>query len=498
MRSADALEYLKKKDRECVILSHIESILGWDEEILMPEGASTERGEQLSYIALMEHKIKTDETLKEAVASINEEELTPVEKALLREWRIDIERASLVPPRLVTAMAEESNRARGKWVEAKRENNWNLFRPSLQNLVELSKEYASRIGDGSYNTLLSLYERGLTEEKLNPLFSSLETAIHSIMDKIEGKTVDTSFLYRKYDEKRLEEFCTFVSRTMGFDFRRGTFGITAHPFTSTLGEDDVRISNRFSDESVVDPIFSIVHETGHALYEMNASLNKEIRGTRLSQGASMGLHESQSRFWENMMGHSHSFWEYFYPRFKKYMPEFEDIDLDSFVLALNYPHPSAIRVNADELTYTLHIILRYKIESSIFSGALSTDDIPSFWNEESKKIIRYSVKNDSEGCLQDSHWSSAQFGYFPSYALGNIYAAMFLEKLTSDLGGKDRVDNALSSGDFSPLTAWQNENIWKWGAIYESEALIKKVTGSEIKAEPFIHYLEEKFLKIYL
>lgn len=498
MRSREALEYLKKKDRECVVLSSISGVLGWDEETVMPEKAVEWRGEQLSFLALKEHEIKKDVKLKEAVYSIDDKTLSDEEKALVREWKIDIERASGIPERLISEMASETNRARGMWIRARKESRWSLFSSSLKSLVLLNKEYASLIGDGSYNTLLSLYERGMTEEKIDPLFSSLETAIHSIMDRIEGKRVDTSFLYKKYDEKKEEEFCSIVSRRMGFDTKRGAFGITAHPFTTTLGPDDVRISNRFTDESVTDPIFSIVHETGHALYEMNASLSDSIRGTRLSEGASMGLHESQSRFWENMMGHSHPFWEYFYPTLKKYMPQLENVDLDSFVLALNYPHPSAIRVNADELTYTLHIILRYRIEKALFSGSLSVDDIPAVWNEESEKLIRYKVKSDSEGCLQDSHWSGGSFGYFPTYALGNLYAAMFLEKLASDLGGKEKIGDILRSGDFSPITSWQNENIWKWGAVYEPETLLRRVTGSDIKAEPFINYLEEKFLTLYL
>ncbi len=498
MKEKEALEYLKEKDRELRTVENIEGILGWDEETVMPEKGEKERGEQLSLLALTAHRIKKDERLREAVFTLDGKNLSDAEGALVREWKRDITLSSIVPERLVKEMAEACSAAHGEWLEARRKSKWSLFSSSMKRLVSLNKEYAQALGDGSYNTLLDLYERGMNTETLDPLFSSLESSIHSIMDRLEGKSVPLSFLYEKYDERKEEEFCRLVARTMGFDFSRGAIGVTAHPFTTTLGSDDIRITNRFTDESVTDPIFSIVHETGHALYEQYAALNEEIRGTRLSGGASMGLHESQSRFWENIMGHSHAFWEYFYPTLQSYMPQLENIDLDSFVLALNYPHPSAIRVNADELTYTLHIILRYRIEKALFDGTLCVADIPEVWNEESKEIIRYSVKNDSEGCLQDSHWAGGSFGYFPTYALGNIYASMFYDRMCSDLGGRDNVDSALKKGDFSPITEWQNRNIWKWGAIYEPKTLMERVTGFSLDSSHFVNYLEEKFSRLYL
>ena len=498
MTNSEALKYLKEKDKECTTLSNIEAVLSWDMETVMPVMAEEGRADQMTYIALLSHKIKTDEKLREAVYSIDTSSLSNADSALVREWKIDLERASKVPSRLVEEMTGETGRAHSKWLEARKEGNWEIFRPSMERLVALNKEYASLIGDGTYDTLLDLYERGMTRALIDPLFEELETSIHSIMDRLEGKSVDTSFLTRKYDEKKEEEFCNSVAVKMGFDLKRGAIGVVAHPFTTTLGADDVRISNRFTDESVTDPIFSIVHETGHALYEMHASLNPEIRGTSLAQGTSMGIHESQSRFWENLMGHSFAFWEYFYPELRKYMPQLEDVSLEDFVLALNFPQPSAIRVNADELTYSLHIILRYRIEKALFDGSLSVSDVPEAWNKLSKEIIRYRVKNDSEGCLQDSHWAGGSFGYFPTYALGNLYSAQFLEKLYLDCGGKENVDEALRKGEFSLITEWQNRNIWHWGAVYEPATLLQRVTGSSLSAEPFIKYLEEKFTGLYL
>ncbi len=498
MTSSEALRYLKEKDRECTTLSNIDAVLSWDMETVMPVKAEEGRAEQMTLVALLIHRIKTDGKLKEAVYSIDTSSLSDADSALVREWKIDLERASKVPSRLIEEMTGETSRAHSRWLEAREKSDWAIFRPSMERLVALNKEYAAAIGDGTYNTLLDLYERGMTVGTIDPLFGKLETSIHSIMDRLEGKSVDTSFLTCGYDEKKEEEFCNSVAAKMGFDLTRGAIGVVAHPFTSTLGADDIRISNRFTDESVTDPIFSIVHETGHALYEMHASLNPEIRGTSLAQGTSMGIHESQSRFWENMMGHSFAFWEYFYPSLQRYMPQLGGVSLKDFVLALNFPYPSAIRVNADELTYSLHIILRYRIEKALFDGSLSVADVPGAWNELSEKIIRYRVKNDGEGCLQDSHWAGGSFGYFPTYALGNLYSAQFLEKLYLDCGGKANVDNALRNGEFSIITEWQDRNIWRWGAVYEPATLIKRVTGTPLLAEPFVRYLEEKFTGLYL
>ena len=497
MTSTEALKYLKEKDKYITTLSHIDGILGWDMETVMPEKAEEERGEQMSLLAVLMHEAKTGEKVKEAVYSIDTATLSDADRALVREWKRDIEFSSKTPSRLVKEMSEATAAAHGRWLEARAKNDYSIFKPALKRIIDLNREYASCIGDGSYDTLLDLYERGMTSEKIDSLFNPLEESIHSIMDRLEGKSVDTSFLTQPYDAKKEEEFCNAVAVKMGFDLKRGAIGVVAHPFTTTLGSDDVRISNRFTDESVTDPIFSIVHETGHALYEMHASLNNEIRGTSLAQGTSMGIHESQSRFWENMMGHSHEFWEYFYPTLQTCMPQLSSVKLDDFVLALNFPRPSAIRVNADELTYTLHIILRYRLEKALIGGSLSVDDVPEAWNRASEEIIRYRVKSDSEGCLQDSHWAGGSFGYFPTYALGNLYSAMFLDSLYSDCG-KENVENALRRGEFSLITSWQDSRIWHWGAVYEPSELVERVCAQPLSAEPFTRYLEEKFSHLYL
>ncbi|MBQ0072314.1 MAG: carboxypeptidase M32 [Spirochaetales bacterium] len=498
MTSTEALDYLKTQDRHITTLGNIASVLSWDFETVMPKKAAEGRVEQFSLMANLIHEAQTDPRIQEAVESIETEGLTDAEKTLVKNWKKTVKESLATPLSLVTALSEAEGKAHGAWLEAREKNDFSIFLPSLTRLVDLKKEEAKCIGDGTYDTLLDRFEEGMTREKVSGLFDELEVSIHGLMDKLSGVEVDSSFLTQSYDPSLLNAFCMRVIDDMGFDRERGTVGIVAHPFTINLGRDDIRISNRFSDPSILDPICSITHETGHALYEMYAALNPEIRGTSLSGGVSMGIHESQSRFWENLMGRSFAFWEHYYPLLQSYIPTLKEVSLESFVKAANKTEPSAIRVNADELTYSLHIILRYRIEKALFEGTLSPRDVPEAWNKASKETIRYTVKADGEGCLQDSHWSNGQFGYFPTYALGNLYSAMFLEALYRDCGGKTAVDAALREGNLSLITDWQRKNIWQYGSIYAPSELLLRTTGKTLSSDSFESYLEEKFTTLYL
>ena len=304
-------------------------------------------------------------------------------------------------------------------------------------------------------------------------------------------------LYQSYDERALHSFSLELNQRMGFDNSRGYVALSAHPFTTMIGPDDIRVTTRYTDPSIFDPISSIVHETGHALYDLNANLNEKIAHSSIGQGVSMGIHESQSRFWENMMGRSLSYWKHMYPILQDYIPSLKSVKLDDFYKAINKVKPSAIRVNADEVTYNLHIILRYKMEKLLFEGNVEIRELPELWNKLSKELIRYDVKDDREGILQDVHWAGGLFGYFPTYSLGNLYGAAFRSKLISDLGGPDKLDRILESGNWSEITCWQNENIWKHGGIYSPSKLIERVTGKSLDANAFKVYLIEKYSRIY-
>lgn len=500
MTERQALDLLKSEDRNLAVLSHIEAALGWDYETILPKEAAEERCEQLGMIAGLRQKEATAPALREAVETLKDaKDLTDAEAALVRQYEKFFRTEANLPEEFVTELSVTSGKAHSAWLEAREKNDYSIFLPTLTRLIELSRERAQITAPEkkTYDALLDLYEEDMTQETLDRVFGDLESSIHDLMDRIGDKHNDDSFLTKPYDEKRLHDFCMDTITRMGFDFNRGLVGITAHPFTTTLGRDDIRISTRYSDPAVTDPVSSIVHECGHALYEQHAALNPEVRGTTLSNGASLGLHESQSRFWENLMGKSYAFWQFEYPHLQKAAPALEGVSLDSFWRGLNKVVPSAIRVNADEVTYSLHIILRYRLEKAIFDGSADVKELPALWNELSSSILRYTPKNDSEGILQDVHWSQGSFGYFPTYALGNLYGAMFRTKLIEDLGGEDKLNEALSSGNWSVITEWQDRNIWQYGSIYTPSRLLDRVTGRVLDASDFKEYLEAKYSRIY-
>lgn len=502
MTSREALNALKAEDRKIVILSHSYAILSWDFETACPEKAAEERAEQLTLLSLMIHEKVTSDYVESLVSSITDEsDFSDAEKALVREWRKTLVQEKAIPSELVARLSRLEAECHVKWLEAREKSDFSVFEPSLSAMIDAQKEKAGCIAPDKlpYDALLDLYEPGITVADLDPLFDSLEKSIHEIMDKTgeASASVDDSFLLAPYEEKALHEFCVEVVTRMGFDFTRGAIGLSAHPFTTTLGRDDVRITTRYTDEGLFDPIGSLVHEAGHALYEQNVSLNPEIRGTSLADGVSMGIHESQSRFWENFMGRRESFWSYWYPVIQDRIPTLKDVSFASFLKAVNKSMPSAIRVNADELTYSLHIILRYRLEKALFNGEIAVHDIPEYWNMMSKQILRYAPKNDAEGCLQDCHWSQGSFGYFPTYALGNVYAAMFLEQMICDLGGEENFERMISSGDYSRITGWQKEKIWYNGKVYMPKDLLRRVTGKELTLEPYVKYLSDKFEKLF-
>ena len=490
---------LRRLDGEIVLLSHIQGLLEWDLETGMPCMAEEERGRELSLVSRLIHERVTSAEMAETIESSASVVENPEDAAILRIRKKALEKESLVPADLVEELSAEKGRAHGAWVKAREDNDWNLFRPVLERLVSLSVQRVRAIDSSAspYDSMLSDYEEGMSVAVLDPVFSLVEDGVHRIMGEISGHDVDDSFLFRAYDKAGMKDFCNHVITAMGFDWTRGKTGISQHPFTNTVGYDDVRITNRFTDAGIFDPIGSAIHETGHALYAQHASLSAALRGTSAGRGASTGVHESQSRFWENIIGRSRAFWHGMYPVLRKYLTCLDDITEESFVKAINRSHPSAIRVNADELTYTLHIIIRYEVEKAMISGSVSFSDLPAYWNELSGNILHYTPANDAEGILQDCHWAGADFGYFPSYAVGNIYASQFFEAMQKDLGA-DNIDASLAAGEYSLITDWQNRNIWAHGAVYEPAILVRNVTGRAIDAGSYIRYLENRFRDLYL
>ncbi|RKX76971.1 MAG: carboxypeptidase M32 [Spirochaetes bacterium] len=498
------LRRLKEIGKEIILLDHIKAILTWDQETYMPPNSIEERSEQISFLeGLFHEKIINPEIgdllSKLGVTQDNPEgrfDLEPIDRAYLREFYRDHTRNIKLPERLVVELAKESSVAQSVWVKARQNRDFKMFVPHLNKLVMLNREKAERLGymDHPYDALLDEFEPWMKTERVTEVFSGLQKGLKEIIEKIkEVPQVDDGFLLRDFPVERQKEFGTMVLKEMGFDFDRGRLDVSAHPFTTTLGSDDVRLTSRYNKNFFKTGIFGIIHEGGHGLYELG--FLKKIKGNILAMTASLGIHESQSRIWENMIGRSHAFWQYYYPKLKDFFPEsLGDISLNDFYRGINKVEPSHIRVEADEVTYSLHIILRFTLETEIISGNLAVKDLPDAWNSKSEELLGIIPGDDSEGVLQDIHWSMGAIGYFPTYALGNLYGAQFYSALK---GAQPELEKMLACGDFSGVLNWLRENIHCHGRIYKAEELVKRVTGEELNPDYFIKYLKEKYSEVY-
>lgn len=494
MDKTHALSLLWERNIRLNKLTHIEALIEWDRETGAPEKSGEEQAEMLELLTTYYYQEACDPVIQEAVKSVEEADFERSEdKAMVRFWKEYYKTEAVLGKEFVAKWALSVGLAESKWLEARKANDFAIFEPYLETLVSLAREKA-RIIDSTkpaYDVLLSLFEPDMSTAKIDSLFFKLAEVIHQLLEKVDAK-IDDSFLTEDYDKKALHEFCIKVTEQMGFDSKRGIIDLSAHPFTTTLGVDDVRVTTRYTDKSLIDPIASLVHETGHALYDQNASLNPAIRGTTLAQGVSMGVHESQSRLWENFLAKSKAFWSYEYPSLQSAIPSLKEVSLEQFYQAINKAQISPIRVNADELTYSLHVILRYELEKKLIGGELEVKDLPKAWNQMSTFVLGYRPKDDLEGVLQDCHWAGGTFGYFPTYVLGNFYAAMFLEEMKKSFD----VDKALSEGNFKLITDWQNEHIWAKGCIYKPSELLRKCTGKELGVNAFCEYLVSKYSKV--
>jgi carboxypeptidase Taq len=498
MNKKEAFEKLAEIDRKVTLINHICAVLGWDFETTISPKGGEERGAQLAYLEESTHDLLTSKQMDEIFSVINSR--TPGfddrEHAIIRIMEKSWKDSRNVPSSLVAALAKATSAASDHWFEARQKNDFDSYRPYLQTVFDLVKEEAqclSKDGKSPYDALLDQFEPRMDSKRITSLFDSMENTIHKVMSMVEGRQVDDSFLLLKYPQKTQERFDKGIVRNMGFDFNRGVLGISHHPFTSTLGADDIRITSRFSDARVTDPIFSYIHEAGHALYEMGAS-NRKTSGTCLAQGTSMAFHESQSRLWENVFGHSPSFWKYYFPKFRNaYKKQTDGIDFEHFIKALNKVQPSDIRVNADEVTYGLHIILRFRLEKELFNGGITVAELPDAWNQLSMELLGHKPSSDSMGVLQDNHWASGMFGYFPSYALGNLINSQLYYKMRNDID----VDDLLASGKLKKIKTYLNDRIYRYGAIYESDVLLKMITGESLDEKYFDRYLTEKYSELF-
>ena len=494
-------EKLTKRIREYQTLGACGALLSWDEHTIMPQRGAEFRSEQLSMIAGMVHERSTSAEIGDMLGELKSSDLsakpdTP-EAVNVREVSREFEKSKKLSKEFVEEMTMVTSQGQHAWKEAREKKDFNLFLPSLEKVIKLKIKQAETYGyeKDRYDALIDDYEPGATFESIGKVFASFREELTPFLKAIQdsGNEPKREIIERHYPVGAQEAFATEAARAIGFDFNAGRLDVTTHPFCSGIGPGDTRITTRYNPNHFPDAFFGTLHEAGHGIYEQG--LNTKFFGLPMGQAVSLGIHESQSRMWENLVGRSKAFWQRFYPDAQKHFPEaLGDVALDDFYWAVNDVRPSFIRVEADEVTYNLHIILRFEMEHALINEEISAADIPAVWNEKFTKFFGITPPDDALGCMQDVHWSAGLMGYFPTYALGNLYAAQFFAKALEDM--PNMYDN-FAKGEFGELKKWLNEHIHTHGQRYPAEELVKVVTGKALSHAPEMKYLNEKYGPLY-
>lgn len=491
---------LAQKLEEISHLNGVMSTLGWDQEVVMPPGAGEARAKQLSALAGIIHERMTDPALGECLQQLSDTSsthLSEAEQCNIREAQRNYDLETKIPKRLVQELAELGSRGHLIWVKARQDNRFADFAPVLKKFLELKKEWAHCVSPElqAYDANIDLFERGTTMAEITPIFERLKQQLIPLIDRIQRSTKhpDTSFMQGQFALDKQETLARKISQDIGFSFEHGRMDVSVHPFCGGSHPTDVRITTRYKTSNFVESLYSIIHETGHALYEQGRPY--ELGDLPVSESLTMGIHESQSLFWERMIAQGKPFCSYYLPLFTATFPEnFSSITVDQFYGALNVCKPDFIRVEADEVTYPLHVILRYEIEKGLFDDSMQVDDLPNIWNELMQKYLGITPPNDTLGVLQDSHWSSGAFGYFPSYTLGAMYACQFYRTLL-----QERLDaeQQIANGNFGPIRLWLNDKIHRHGRLFRPQELVVRITGESLNPQHFTDYLGSKYGAIY-
>lgn len=471
-------------------------VLYWDSRVNIPRKGVPYRGEVLGYLSGELYKKQTSDTMKAFIDEFSAKtDADDVTRAMADRAKREYDRSMKIPEERYRAYVVAVSAAEAAWEEAKDKSDYALFKPHLEKLIGFNREFVEYWGAGAqkYDKLMDYYEPGVTVAMLDKVFGELRDAIVALLDRIKTKPQpDDSFLKSTFPVDAQSRLSRHILEKLGYDFGAGRLDVSVHPFTITMGEGDVRITTHYYENEPRSALYGSIHEGGHAIYEQN--IDPALAGTMLMTGTSMGVHESQSRLYENVIGRSRAFWQYFYPEAQKAFPQLSGVPMEAFYKAVNDVKPSLIRIEADELTYSLHVIIRYEMEKAIFDGGASVDELPALWNQKYKEYLGVEPDSDSRGILQDTHWSGGNFGYFPSYALGNLYGAQFLHTMKKDIPD---MEQRFASGDFQCVNDWLKEHIHKYGAVYMPEALIQKVTGEPLTAKYFIDYLNTKYTEVY-
>ncbi len=480
-------------------LGYIYNLLSWDQQVYMPEGGNKGRSELIVLIRKIAHnKLISNKTKKLISEAEQFDELDLIDTALLREAKKDYEKAIRVPTELVEKIAKNSTLGHKAWEKAHKKSDFSIFKPYLEEMIELQKQYADCIDmySNRYDNLLDDYEPGATSQWIAKLFNDLRYKLTKILDKLTASDdkPNQSILTQYYAPEKQWEFCLEIIKHLNFGFNQGRLDKSVHPFTTSISSCDVRITTRIMNKFLPSCIFGTIHECGHALYELGFMEN--IQSTHLANACSMGFHESQSRLWENMVGRSKEFWQdFWYPTLQKYFPDnLKGFSAAEFYRSINTIQPSLIRVEADELTYSLHIVLRFELEKMIFEDKIRVSELPQVWNQKTEELLGILPDNDAEGILQDVHWSGGAFGYFPTYSLGNLYAAQIFSTAQKKI---PHLSEKLSNGNYNNLLKFLREEIHQYGKVYPPRKLIQKVTGEPLSPSYFLAYLKDKFFPMY-
>ena len=497
----DAYQELTRRSREEWLLHSCADLLEWDEQTYMPRGGAEHRGDQMALLAGLLHDRGTAPRLGELLDTIDGSALVaePDSPAAVnvREIRRGYERERKIPRALKEEQARVAALAQQAWVAAREDDDFPRFLPWLEQTVRLTREEAEAVGyeHEPYDALLDEYEVGTRARDLEALFGELRRELVPLVEAIKGTSRHpvSRVLGREFPVDRQRAFGEAVADALGFDLERGRIDVAPHPFCCTIGPGDCRLTARYSSRDFADGFFSLIHEVGHGLYEQG--LDPAHVGLPMGQAVSLGIHESQSRLWENLVARSHAFWEHYFPLAREFFHEpLREVALDDFHLAANRVEPSLIRVKADEVTYNLHVMVRFELERALVSGDLVAGDVPQAWNEAYRRYLGVTPSSDTEGCLQDTHWSEGLFGYFPTYTLGNLYAAQLFDAARNDLGN---LDLAFSSGEFRILREWLRDKIHQHGHRYVPADLIARASGTQPSARPLIEGLQAKYRMLY-
>jgi carboxypeptidase Taq len=496
----DTFDELKRLLARVADLDAAAAVLEWDQETYMPSGAATARAHQVATLRTLSHEYFTSDEVGTLLDTLEPEtddlDAASTEASLIRVARRDFERACKLPSSLVKAMAEAVSHAKNAWREARETDTYATFAPHLDRLIDLNVQKAEALGyaEQRYDALLDEYEPGLTTSTIETVFAALRKQLVPIVQAIAAQPVpDDRFLYQPYDTQKQWDFGMAVLRDLGYDFDRGRQDLSAHPFTTSFSINDVRLTTRVAENFVPTSLFGTIHEAGHGLYEQG--IDPSLDRTPLANGTSLGMHESQSRLWENMVGRSRAFWQHYYPRLQELFPApLAPVSLDAFYRGINKVAPSLIRVEADEVTYNLHIMLRFELEKDLIEGRVTVDALPDVWNTRMEQYLGLRPDTNADGVLQDIHWSLGALGYFPTYALGNLMSAQLYQQALHDLPD---LEQQIATGQFDSLLHWLRSRIHQHGRKIEALDLLKQVTGEGLSAEPWLAYIREKYSAIY-